>query len=122
MSIAERLADDVPASKALMRKGVWSAIATIDAKMFPPPHGDGVVNGELGLNARDKRKYFEVAGQFSGCYSFNLRTPPSAAKTKSGRRINTLSFTKPQPDLLVKHICAAWKAFTARRVTDGGTP
>jgi len=110
-SIAERLTDDVPVSKALMRKGIWSAIATMDAKMFPPPHGDGVVYGELGLNARDKRKYFEVAGQFSGCYSFNLRTPASPAKTKSGCRINTLSFTEPQPDLLVKDVCAAWAAF-----------
>ena len=113
-SIAERLTDDVPASKALMRQGVWSAIATMDAKMFPPPHGDGVVNGELGLNARDKRKYFEVAGQFSGCFSFNLRTPPSPAKTKSGRRINTLSFTESQPDLFVKDICAAWAVFKSR--------
>lgn len=110
-SIAERLTDDVPVSRVLMRKGIWSAIATMDAKMFPPPHGDGVVNGELGLNARDKRKYFEVAGQFSGCYSFNLRTPSSPARTKSGRRINTLSFTEAQPDLLVKDICAAWKTF-----------
>jgi hypothetical protein len=110
-SIAERLTDDVPVSRVLMRKGVWSAIATMDCKNYPPPHGDGVVNGELGLNARDKRKYFEVAGQFSGCYSFNLRTPPSPAKTKSGCRINTLSFTEPQPDLLVKDICAAWELF-----------
>lgn len=113
-SIAERLTDDVPVSKALMRQGVWSAIATMDAKMFPPPHGDGVVNGELGLNARDKRKYFEIAGQFSGCYSFNLRTPPSPAKTKSGCRINTLSFTEAQPDLLMEDVCAAWKAFRSR--------
>ena len=36
-SIAERLTDDVPVSKALMRQGVWSAIATMDAQMFPPP-------------------------------------------------------------------------------------
>lgn len=113
-SIAERLTDDVPASKELMRKGIWSAIATMDAKMFPPPHGDGVVNGELGLNARDKRKYFEVAGQFSGCYSFNLRTPPSPAKTKSGCRINTLSFTESQPDSLLKDVCAAWEAYKLR--------
>jgi len=110
-SIAERLTDDVPVSKALMRKGIWSAVATMDAKMFPPPRGDGVVNGELGLKARDKRKYFEVAGQFSGCYSFNLRTPPSPVKTKSGRRINTLSFTEPQPDVFVKDVCAAWAAY-----------
>jgi BsaWI restriction endonuclease type 2 len=113
-SIAERLTDDVPVSKALMRKGVWSAIATMDAKMFPPPHGDGVVYGELGLNARDKRKYFEVAGQFSGCYSFNLRTPPSPVKTKSGSRIKTLGFTETQPDLFVKDICAAWKEFKTK--------
>jgi hypothetical protein len=113
-SIAERLTDDVPVSKALMRKRIWSAVATMDAKMFPPPHGDGIVNGELGLNARDKRKYFEVAGQFSGCYSFNLRTPPSPAKTKSGCRINTLSFTEPQADLFVKDVCAAWEAFKSR--------
>ena len=113
-SIAERLTDDVPASKALMRSGIWSAIATMDGKMFPPPHGDGVVYGELGLNARDKRKYFEVAGQFSGCYSFNLRTPPSASRTRSGSRINSLSFTETQPDVLVRDVCAAWEAFKSR--------
>lgn len=113
-SVAERLTDDVPVSKALMRKRIWSVIATMDAKMFPPPHGDGVVNGELGLNARDKRKYFEVAGQFNGCYSFNLRTPPSPAKTKSGCRINALNFTEPQPDLFVKDVCTAWKVFKSQ--------
>jgi hypothetical protein len=113
-SIAERLTDDVPVSKALMRQGVWSAMATMDAKMFPPPHGDGVVNGELGLHARDERKYFEVAGQFSAGFSFNLRTPPSPAKTKSGCRINTLSLSEPQPDLLVKNVCAVWEMFKAR--------
>lgn len=113
-SIAERLTDDVPASRTLMRQGIWSAIATMDAKMFPPPHGDGVVRGELGLNARDKRKYFEIAGQFSACYSFNLRTPASATKTKSGRRITSQSFTELQPDPLVKDICAVWDAFKGR--------
>jgi hypothetical protein len=113
-SIAERLTDDVPVSKALMRQGVWSAIATMDAKMFPPPHGNGVVDGELGLGARDKRRYFEVAGQFSGCFSFNLRTPPSPARTKSECRINALSFTAVQPDLLVSSVLTAWAAFQAR--------
>lgn len=110
-SIAERLTDDVPVSRALMRNGIWSAIATMDAKMFPPPHGDGVVNGELGLTARDKRRYFEVAGQFSACFSFNLRTPPSQGQTRSGRRIHTLNFTGPQPDVLVADILAAWDSF-----------
>ena len=107
-SIAERLADDAPASMHLLQNGYWSGVATMDAKMFPPPHGDGVVRGELGITrTNDKRNYFEVAGQFSGCYSFNLRTPPSDPVTQSGIRINTLSFSDPQPDQLVKAIVAA---------------
>lgn len=113
-SIAERLTDDAPVSMALRKKGFWSAIVTMDAKMFPPPHGDGVVRGELGLNARDKRRYFEVGGQFSGCYSFNLRTPPSPAKVKSGCRIHSLPFTGEQPDVLVRDIAAAWQSFRTR--------
>ena len=111
-SIAERLTDDVPVSRVLMRKHIWSGIATMDAKMFPPPHGDGVVYGELGLSARDKRRYFEIAGQFSGCYSFNLRTPASPAMTRSGKRIHSLGFAEPQPDVLVSDILAAWERFS----------
>jgi hypothetical protein len=113
-SIAERLTDDVPVSRALMRKGIWSAVVTMDAKMFPPPHGDGIVRGELGLSARDKRRYFEIAGQFSGCYSFNLRTPPSRGITRSGCRIHSLSFAEEQPDVLVSDICLARRRFAAR--------
>lgn len=48
-SIAERLTDDAPASQALIEQGYWSVVATMDGKMFPPPHGDGVVRGELGF-------------------------------------------------------------------------
>src|SRR5439155_7446219 len=48
-SIAERLTDDAPASSALIEQGYWSSVVTMDAKMFPPPHGDGVVRGELGV-------------------------------------------------------------------------
>jgi hypothetical protein len=111
-SIAERLTDDAPASSALIKQGYWSSVVTMDGKMFPPPHGDGVVYGELGqTKAGDKRRYFEVAGQFSGCYSFNLRTPPSPAKTQSGSRIYALSFSEPQPDVLVTDIENAWQKF-----------
>lgn len=121
-SIAERLTDDAPASEHLIENGYWSVVATMDSKMFPPPHGDGIVNGELGArplanpgNRRvrdsDKRRYFEVAGQFSGCYSFNLRTPPSPARTPSGSRIQTLSFCGDQPDALVRDILDAWHRF-----------
>ncbi len=114
-SIAERLTDDAPASTELIKRGYWSAIVTMDSKMFPPPHGVGIVNGELGhTKAGDKRRYFEVAGQFSACYSFNLRTPESAQTTPSGSRINTLSFSEPQPDVLVRDLIAARDRFQSR--------
>lgn len=116
-SIAERLTDDAPASAALIAQGYWSSVFTMDGKMFPPPHrGDGVVHGELGITrAGDKRRYFEVAGQFSGCYSFNLRTPPSATTTISGSRIYALSFSEPQPDVAVRDILSAWQRFQTSR-------
>ena len=115
-SIAERLTDDAPASSALIEQGFWSSVVTMDGKMFPPPHGNGVVNGELGeTKAGDKRRYFEVAGQFSGCYSFNLRTPPSLATTPSGSRIYALSFSEPQPDVLVKDIVKAWENYSLKK-------
>ena len=108
-SIAERLTDDAPASVFLLKKGIWSGLATMDAKMFPPPHGDGVVRGELGVTTKDsdKRGYFEVAGQFSGCYSFNTRTNPSEGETPSGKRIHSLHFTEDQPDVLLRDILEA---------------
>ena len=107
-SIAERLTDDVPASTFLMQNGYWSGMATMDAKMFPPPHGDGIVRGELGVTrTSDKRNYFEIAGQFSGCYSFNTRTQPSSEITPSGKKIYALSLSESQPDQLVTDICAA---------------
>jgi len=105
LSIAERLTDDVPASAFLLKKGIWSGLATMDNKMFPPPHGDGVVRGELGQTKRgDKRNYFEVAGQFSGCYSFNKRTTPSHAVTQSGKRIYSLPLVEPPTDYLLQDI------------------
>jgi hypothetical protein len=120
-SIAERLTDDAPASSALIKQGYWSSVVTMDCKMFPPPHGDGVVHGELGrTKAGDKRRYFEVAGQFSGCYSFNLRTPQSEGTTASGARIYALSFSKRQPDVLVTDIVKAWQKF--QRTKRGGKP
>ncbi|PZS04169.1 MAG: hypothetical protein DLM69_02170 [Candidatus Chloroheliales bacterium] len=116
-SIAERLSDDAPASRSLIAHGFWSAVVTLDAKMYPPPHGDAVVRGELGhTRGGDKRRYFEVAGQFSGCYSFNRRTPPSVGETTSGAKIHSLTFTEEQPDVLVHAIIQAWKQFQQRLV------
>ena len=113
-SIAERLSDDAPASQSLIEQGYWSAVATMDAKMYPPPHGDAVVRGELKHTKRgDKRRYFEVAGQFSGCYSFNTRTPASQDEPPPKSRIYSLTFTEEQPDVLIRDIVEVWK-FSSR--------
>jgi hypothetical protein len=113
VSIAERISDDAPASRKLMQVGCPSIIITLDMKHYPPPHGDGINYGELGgrLAAKgltkeyqQKRGYIEDSGDFDALFSYNLRTPPSKGKTKSGKRIYTLSFSESQPDSFVKWI------------------
>lgn len=113
-SIAERVADDVPASRAMMDSGYLSVIFTMDSKSFPPPHGDGVNRGELGHPQRAgasavKRGYFEENGLFDACFSFNLRTPPTRTPVP-GSPIITLSLADPQPDALVTFLTSWWAA------------
>jgi len=114
-SIAERIQDDVPASTAFMKRGLLSVALTMDSKSSPPP-GDCINYGEFGGRSvgidkeRLKRRYVEVDGQFDGLFSFNLRTPPSAAKTKSGKRIYTMSLQEKQPDQLVRFMVERWKS------------
>ena len=106
-SIAERIQDDVPASRTFMGANLISIVLTMDAKSYPPPHGDCVNYGELGGRSvgvdkeRLKRNYIEEEGQFDGLFSFNLRTPSSPANTPSGKRIYTMSLGDTQPDQLV---------------------
>jgi BsaWI restriction endonuclease type 2 len=113
-SIAERIQDDVPASRAFMERGLLSVALTMDAKSYPPPHGNCINYGELGGRSlgiekeRIKRNYIEVNGQFDGLFSFNLRTPPSPATTRSGKRIYTMSLHEDQPDQLVQLLLAHW--------------
>jgi hypothetical protein len=113
-SIAERIQDDVPASVAFQQRRLMSIALTMDAKSFPPPHGDCVNYGELGgrnpgdQKERQKRGYIETTGQFDGLFSFNLRTPPSPATTLSGKRIYTMSLHDPAPDQLVRFLIDAW--------------
>lgn len=115
-SIAERIQDDVPASKAFMNLGLTSIAITMDAKSYPPPHGNCINYGELGGRSmavdkeRLKRNYIEVDGQFDALFSFNLRTPPSPEKTKSGKRIFTMSLHEKDPDQLVSFLTTQWKA------------
>ena len=93
-----------------------SIALTLDAKSFPPPHGDCVNYGELGGRSRMvekdrlKRNYVEVNGQFDGLFSFNLRTPESPARTPSGKRIYTLSLSEDQPDRLVRFLADGFTA------------
>jgi BsaWI restriction endonuclease type 2 len=120
-SIAERIQDDVPASRAFMERGFLSIALTMDAKSYPPPHGNCVNYGELGGRSlgiekeRLKRNYIEVAGQFDGLFSFNLRTPPSETTTPSGKRIHTMSLHDQPPDQLVRFLAAHWTGHTAER-------
>jgi len=113
-SLAERIQDDVPASRALMSAGLISIVITLDVKSFPPPHGNGVNYGELGgrtqstKSERLKRAYVEIDGQFDAMFSYNLRTPPSPGTTPSGKKIFTLALYDEHPDALV--------AFLAREV------
>jgi hypothetical protein len=113
-SIAERIQDDVPASLAFMQRGFLSIAITMDAKSYPPPHGNCVNYGELGgrsmgvAKERLKRGYIETTGQFDALFSFNLRTPPSGEKTVSGKRIHTMTLHDGQPDQLVQLLVKHW--------------
>lgn len=116
-SIAERIQDDVPASLAFMDRGLTSIAITMDAKSYPPPHGQGLNFGELGGRSvgidkdRIKRRYVENDGQFDAMFSYNLRTPESDVETPSGKRIMTLGLHEREPDKLVAFLEAKWKAF-----------
>lgn len=113
-SIAERIQDDVPASLAFMQRELLSIALTMDAKSYPPPHGNCVNYGELGGRSlgvekeRLKRGYIENTGQFDALFSFNLRTPPSPASTPSGKRIHAMSLHEPAPDALVRFLANRW--------------
>lgn len=120
-SIAERIQDDVPASEAFMDAGLLSIALTMDAKSYPPPHGNCINYGELGGRSvgvekdRLKRNYVELSGQFDALFSFNLRTPPSPPVTPSGKRIHALSLSDDQPDVLVRFLRTGWDRYVASR-------
>lgn len=106
-SLAERVSDDIPASRSMMRKGYFSPLWTLDIKSFPPPTGDLINRGELGTpeEPSEKRKYVEEHGEFDNCYSANARSVPSEKKTASGKQVFTLDLSK-QPDRFAQHVIA----------------
>lgn len=103
-SLAERVSDDVPCSRAMMGAGYFSPLWTLDVKSFPPP-GDLVNKGELGTPAApsDKRKYVEVHGDFDHCYSANTRSVPSMPPTESGKLVVSLQVAA-QPDAFATEV------------------
>lgn len=115
-SLAERVVDDIPASRAMMAKGFASILFTFDAKSFPPPYGDLVNWGEFGSVSApsDKRVYVEQHGAFDVALCYNTRIEPSPMKTKSGKRI-LVSTMDGREDSLPAYIAGKWAHFAALR-------
>lgn len=111
-SLAERISDDVPCSRAMMNNGYFSPLWTLDVKSFPPPHGDLVNRGELGspITPTEKRKYVEAHGDFDHLFSANARTIESLSKTTSGKRVILLDLVN-QPDPFAEEVITRAKAF-----------
>lgn len=114
-SLAERVSDDVPCSRAMQKRGLFSPLFTLDVKSFPPPHGDLVNRGELGTPAApsEKRKYVENHGDFDNCYSGNFRSQPSNGDTPSGKKI-ILARMAEQPDAFAKETITRGEAARAK--------
>jgi hypothetical protein len=111
-SLAERVSDDVPCSRAMMQNGGFSPLWTLDVKSFPPPHGDLVNRGELGTPdaPTEKRRYVEEHGDFDHLFSGNARTVASKKETKTGKRVIVIDPAN-QPDLFLQEVIARAKAF-----------
>ncbi len=115
-SLAERITDDVPCSREMMRKGFFSPMWTLDVKSFPPPNPEPLVNrGELGTPTApsEKRRYVEPHGSFDHLFSANTRSVPSADVTPSGKRVVRLDLAA-QPDLFAREVIARAALFLER--------
>ena len=112
-SLAERVSDDIPASRVMMSAGFESMLLTLDVKSFPPLAALGfdqnirrLINiGEFGTPERpsDKRRYVENHGDFTAGFSYNSRTIHSPEETASGRRIFVVD-PSSQPDPFVRYL------------------
>lgn len=113
-SLAERVQDDVPTSRAMMNSGYLSPLWTLDVKSFPPPRGNLINRGELGSPAipSDKRTYIEQHGDFDNCYSANSRTNPSVGFPPASKRIYTLDLWL-RPDQFAQDVIARAAQFRA---------
>lgn len=95
-SFAERRTDDVPMSTALSGNGYTSPLWTMDCKSVPSEFP--INRGELGVirslrnHKSAKRRDIEDEGYFTGCFSYNSNTVPSAETLPSERRIYVCDF------------------------------
>ena len=108
-SFAERRTDDEPMSRALVDAGYCSPLLTMDCKSTPS--SSPVNRGELGTASgerSDKRKDIEVAGIFSGCFSFNSRTEPTI-DTNAKSKIEVCNFSALD-DAFTRHVIERWHA------------
>lgn len=111
-SFAERRTDDVPMSLALVKHGYTSPLWTMDCKSMPGtvPVNRGELGEARGGRRSAKRKDIEDEGYFSGCFSYNTNTSPSAVTIPADRRIYVCDFQNPN-DAFSRFILRRWKAF-----------
>lgn len=120
-SLAERRSDDQPMSERVMDAGMESLFLTLDAKSHPTTRP--VAHGEYGsprpkdlkgtVDPRsDKRREVEVAGAFSGCFSWNPRTIPTPDWQRNAVKtpIDVVNFHNDD-SAFTRHVIAAWKRF-----------
>jgi transcriptional regulator with XRE-family HTH domain len=110
-SFAERRTDDVPLSAALTRAGYTSPLWTMDCKSTPGAHP--VNRGELGGvegHISAKRKDIEDQGYFTGCFSYNKNTLPSASSLPIERLVTVCDFSNAD-DAFSRFIISRWRTF-----------
>ncbi|MEZ5272918.1 MAG: hypothetical protein R2694_11505 [Ilumatobacteraceae bacterium] len=112
-SFAERRTDDVPLSEALLNRGFYSPLLTMDCKGSPSP--TPVNRGELGDvldtegdNRGQKRLDFERDRRFSACFSFNRNTKPTPLGQDAAARVYVCDF-KDADDEFSRQVTAHWK-------------
>ena len=109
-SFAERRTDDVPMSRVLKEAGYTSPIWTMDCKSMPAvlPTNRGEL-GEIRGRRSAKRRDIEDEGYFTGCFSYNRNTRPSAENLAPERRVYVCDFKNPD-DAFSQFIIERWRA------------